>query len=217
MSQPSQTLTCPAGHTFPREQLTYREGLSVCPICDRVEWAVPRPTWSRRLLAPPLALLVGAAVMFLVEAISGIGIGADYQHIHVSGAGWLVAGSAVAVAGVAVAIVGIIRLATTLRSQRWVRSALAVPLAVIAVGAAILAVGDVVDLGLNIAFVNASDPGAGWQVAAQVFDTLFFAGLAAALFWAAALTRRPDPIEPMSTPNLDATAEPSVSSPLAPT
>src|SRR5579875_93538 len=97
MSQSPQMITCPVGHTFPRDQLTYRDGLSVCPICDQIEWAPPRAAWSRRLLANPLVLLAAAVVMFLIEAISGVGIGADYQHVHVSGASWLIAGSAVAI------------------------------------------------------------------------------------------------------------------------
>jgi hypothetical protein len=44
--------------------------------------------------------------------------------------------------------------------------------------------------------VNASQPGAGWQLFGQVFDTLFFAGLAGVLGWTAVLSRRPDPVTP---------------------
>lgn len=193
MTQTLQTVTCPQGHTFPAEQLSIRDGLSVCPICDRVEWAAPRTTWSRRLLSEPLILLVVAAVMFLVEGISGIGIGAAYQNARVDGAGWLVAGSALSIVGIALVIAGIVRLAMRVRSTSWTRSMLAVPFLLIAIGAAMLAVGDGLDLGLNIAFVNASQPGAGWQLAGQVFDTLFFAGLASAAAWFAALVKRPDP------------------------
>jgi hypothetical protein len=193
MSQPPQMITCPAGHTFPRDQLTYRDGLSVCPVCDQVEWAIPRPTWSRRLLVNPLVLLAAAVLMFLVEAVSGVGIGADYQRAHVSGAAWLIAGSAVAIVGAAVTISGIIRLATIIGSPHWNRNTLFGPLAVITSGVAMFAIADIVELGLNIAFVNASNPGSGWQITAQVFDSLFYAGMAGAIGWAAALTRRPDP------------------------
>lgn len=209
MSQPLQTLTCPSGHTFPYEQLTVRDGLSVCPICDRAEWAKPRPMWSPRLLANPVVLVAFAVLVFGIEAMSGIGIGLDYRNLHIAGAGWLVAGSAVIIAGVIVVIVGLMRLAARLRSRRWVRTMLTVPLAIVALGTAVVAVGDLAELGLNIGFVNASDPGAGWQITAQVFDILFFAGLAAAIGWAAALTRRPDRTEPQAlaladNANLDA-------------
>jgi hypothetical protein len=157
-------------------------------------------TWSHRLMANPVLLAAFAAVMFLIEAVSGIGIGANYQNLHVAGAGWLIAGSAVIVAGVVVAIVGLVRLAALLRSARWVRGMLTVPLALVALGTAVIAIGDLVEIGLNISFVNASDPGAGWQMTAQVFDILFFVGLAAAVGWAAALTRRPDPIQHQAPP-----------------
>ncbi len=193
MSQSPQMITCPVGHTFPRDQLTYRDGLSVCPICDQIEWAPPRAAWSRRLLANPLVLLAAAVVMFLIEAISGVGIGADYQHVHVSGASWLIAGSAVAIVGAVVIVSGIMRLATVLRSQHWDRNALFGPLVAVTAGIAMFAIADVVELGLNIAFVNAGNPGSGWQLTAQVFDCLFYAGVAGAIGWAAALTRRPDP------------------------
>jgi len=63
----------------------------------------------------------------------------------------------------------------------------------------LLAVGDLVELGLNVAFVNASQPAAGWELFGQVFDTLFFAGLAGVLAWTAELSRRPDPVAPPVT------------------
>lgn len=223
MTQTIQTLTCPQGHTFPYEQLTLRDGLSVCPICDRMDWAAPRATWSRRLLADPLILLAAAALMFLVEAICGIGIGTAYSNAHVGGAGWLVAGSALSLVGIAVVIAGIVRAAMVVRSARWTRSALAVPFLLIAVGAALVAVGDGLELGLAVAFLNASNPGAGWQLAGQIFDTLFFAGIAGAAAWVATLVQRRDPVvgagpgpapaepqaAPVADPSTDAVAPPA--------
>jgi hypothetical protein len=211
MTQTIQTLTCPQGHTFPYEQLTLRDGLSVCPICDRMEWASPRATWSRRLLADPLVLLAAAALMFLVEAICGIGIGTTYSNVHVGGAGWLVAGSAVILVGIAVVIVGVVRAVMAVRSARWARSSLAAPFLLIALGAALIAIGDGLELGLAVAFLNASNPGAGWQLASQIFDTLFYAGIAGAAAWLATLVQRRDPVvgagpapaEPQATPVAD--------------
>ncbi len=208
MSELPPTLTCPAGHTFPSSQLTLREGLAVCPVCDGARWASPRPTWARGLLANPLVLVAGAVVMLLVEVISGIGLGVEYQDVKVSGAGWLVAGSAVAVVGALVIIAGIVRLAVVLRSKAWRRSLLALPLTVIALGAAILAVSDVVELGLNIAFVTGSDPGAGWQMTSQIFDILFYGGISGALLWAADLTRRANPSEEVATTAPNGSVEP---------
>lgn len=208
MSELPPTLTCPAGHTFPSAQLTLREGLAVCPVCEGAGWARPRPAWSRGLLANPLFLLAGAALMFLVELISSIGLGVEYEHVRVAGAGWLVAGSSVAVVGAAVVIAGIVRLATVLRSRAWTRSLLAVPLVVVAVGTALLTVADLLDLGLNITFLNASDPGAGWQLTGQVFDILFYAGITGALLWASGLTRRSDPADQPTTPAPATVAEP---------
>jgi hypothetical protein len=184
------------GHTFPFEQLTIRDGLSVCPVCDQLRSAPRRSTWSRTALAHPLLLLAGAALMLFLETISGIGIGATYQNQHVGGAGWLTAGSIVSLVGVAVVIAAVIRLVVAVRAGSWTRSLLAVPLMLIAVGAGLLAAGDLVEIGLNVAFVNASQPGAGWQLFGQVFDTLFFAGLAGVLGWTAVLSRRPDPVTP---------------------
>jgi hypothetical protein len=196
MSQtPPSSLTCPAGHTFPYEQLTTRNGLAVCPICDGMQWDTSRTKrpWARTVLGHPLLLLLGALVMFLVEMISGIGIGVTYQSDHVGGAGWLVAGSSVAVVGILVLAVGVARVITALRSDSWSRAALSTPLVLAAVGLALLTAGDLLELGLNIAFVNGSGSGAGWQLVAQVFDALYFGGLAGVVTWVAVLTRRPDP------------------------
>ncbi len=207
------SLTCPVGHTFPSERLTTRDGLYVCPVCDHGSWATSRThrTWSRGLLAGPLFLLLAAIVMFLVENVSGIGIGATYQNQRVGGAGWLIAGSAVSLLGILLLAVGIVRIIVSLRSHSWSRSMVSVPLLVLAGGAAILALGDAMELGLNIAFLNASDPGAGWQLTGQIFDTLFFGGMAGALAWAGLLARHRDPAEqtgpssqdspPSATPN----------------
>ena len=197
MSQtPPSSLTCPAGHTFPYEQLTTRNGLAVCPICDGMQWESPHTakTWSRTLLTHPMLLFVGAIVMFLVEMISGIGIGTTYQHDHVGGAVWLTSGSAVSIAGVCLLGVGVVRIIMALRSQSWSRAMLSTPLLLVAASVALLTLGDVLELGLNIAFVNASGSGAGWQLVAQIFDTLFFASIAGALGWMGLLARRPDPV-----------------------
>jgi hypothetical protein len=45
-------VTCPVGHTFPKEQLTIRDGQHICPICDQIQWATPCPqkTWTRLAL-----------------------------------------------------------------------------------------------------------------------------------------------------------------------
>jgi hypothetical protein len=190
------TVTCPGGHTFPSEQLTTRDGLAVCPVCDRMPWASPQAarTWSRVLLARPLLLVVGAIVLFLVETISGIGIGATYQNQHVGGAGWLTAGSAVSLVGIGLLGAGVVRIIVRLRSNSWSRSTLSTPLLLLAAGLAVLTVGDLLELGLNIAFVNSSGIGATWQLVGQIFDSLFFGVLAGALAWMGVLARRPDPI-----------------------
>lgn len=194
---PPNSLTCPAGHTFPYEQLTTRDGLAVCPVCDGMQWAptkIARP-WSRALLVNPLLLLVGALLMLFVEMISGIGIGVTYQNQKIGGAAWLTAGSSLSLIGVGLLVVGTVRILMALRSSSWSRATLAVPLLVLAGGAAILALGDVVELGLNIASLNASAPGAAWQMVAQIFDILFFGGIAGALAWIGLLARRSDPVE----------------------
>lgn len=203
MSQtPPSSLTCPAGHTFPYEQLTTRNGLAVCPICDGMQWETSRTKrlWSRTVLSHPLLLLLGALLMFLVEMISGIGIGVTYQSDHVGGAGWLVAGSSVAVAGICLLAVGVARVIMALRSDSWSRAALSTPLIVVALGLALLTVGDLLELGLNIVFMNVSDSGAGWQLVAQVFDALYFGSIAGVVAWVAFLTRRPDPTTASSPP-----------------
>jgi hypothetical protein len=198
MNEPVPSLlTCPAGHSFPYEQLTTRDGLNVCPVCDQAQWTSPamvRP-WSRSLLANPLVLLIGAVVMFLVEMVSAITVGTTYSNQHVGGAGWLIAGSAVGALGICVLAVGLLRAVMALRARTWTRSSLASPLFVLAGGAALLAVGDLLGLGLNLAFLNASNPGATSQLVGSIFDTLFFAGIAGALVWTGLLVRHPDPVE----------------------
>ena len=189
------TVTCPGGHTFPSEQLTTRDGLAVCPVCDRMPWATPSArTWSRALLANPLLLVIAAIVMFLAETISAIGIGATYQDQHVGGAAWLTAGSAVSIVGVGLLVVGVIRIIVRLRSDSWSRGMLSTPLLLLAAGLAVLTIGDLLELGLNIAFVHMSGIGATWQLVGQVFDVLFFGAIAGALAWVGILARRPDPI-----------------------
>src|SRR5579863_6741364 len=196
MSQaPPSFITCPVGHTFAYEQLTTRDGQAVCPVCDRMPWASPRAgrPWSRRLLTSPLIILLGALVMFFVETVSGVGIGVTYQNQHVGGAGWLIAGSAVGLLGLVVLGLGVARIIVALRSDSWSRALLAVPLLLVAIGLALLAVGDLFELGLNIAFLNASEPGATWELVAQIFDVLLFVGVAAAVAQVGLLARRPDP------------------------
>ena len=104
-------------------------------------------------------------------------------------------GSALSLVGVALLGLGIVRIVVALRSHSWTRATLSLPLLVLAGGLAVLALGDVLELGLNIADLNASAPGAAWQMIAQIFDILFFGGLAAATGWVATLARRPDPVE----------------------
>jgi hypothetical protein len=145
-------------------------------------------------------LLVGALVMFLVEMVSAIGVGATYANEHVGGAGWLIGGSTVSVVGITLLVVGVVRVLTVLRSSVWVRAQLAVPLFVLAGGVGLLAIGDLVGMGLNIAFLNASNPGATWQLVGTVFDTVFFGGLAGAIGWCGFLVKHPDPLAPVSAP-----------------
>jgi hypothetical protein len=189
-------VTCPQGHNFPQEQLTVRDGQNVCPVCDRTTWAEPRArrSWSRHLLTLPLIVVIAAVVMLLVETISGIGIGTTYQSQHIGGAAWLTAGSAVSVVGIGLLIAGVVLATRAVRSRSWTRSLLAAPLLVMAGGAAVLAIGDLVDLGLNLSFLNSSSPGATWQLVAGIFDALFFGGLAVALSWVGLLAKRSDPI-----------------------
>lgn len=196
MSQPTPaSMTCPLGHTFPQEQLTVRNGQNVCPVCDQADWAAPKAArpWSRSLLTNPLLVVLLAIVMLLVETISGIGIGTTYQNQHVGGAGWLTAGSAVSVFGIGLLIAGVVRMIVALRSRSWTRALLSAPLILIAAGAAVLAIGDLLELGLNIAFLNASSPGATWQLVGAIFDSLFFGGLAVGLAWVGLVARRSDP------------------------
>lgn len=189
------SVTCPLGHTFPQEQLTVRDGQNVCPVCDRTTWATPRarPPWSRHLLRYPLIVVIAAVVMLLVETISGIAIGTTYGNQHIGGAAWLTAGSAVSVVGIGLLITGVVLVIRAVRSRSWTRSLLAAPLLFMAGGAAVLAIGDLVELGLNVSFLNTSSPGADWQLVAGIFDALFFGGLAVALGWVGLLAKRSDP------------------------
>jgi hypothetical protein len=187
-------MTCPGGHTFPSELLTTRDGLAVCPVCDRMPWAPqgPRP-WSRALLTNPLLLVVAGIVMFFVETISGVALGTIYANQHVGGADWLTAGSAVSLLGVALLAGGVWRIIVALRSPTWSRASLSAPLLVLAAGLAVLALGDFLELGLNIAFVNSSGVGANWELVGEIFDALFFGAIAGAFAWVGVLARRPDP------------------------
>jgi hypothetical protein len=81
---------------------------------------------------------------------------------------------------------------------------------VVAVGLGLLTVGDLLELGLNIAFMNASGSGAGWQLVAQVFDSLYFGALAGVVTWVAVLTKRPEPATASTPPAVE---PPAVESP----
>ena len=131
--------------------------------------------------------------MLLVETISGIAIGTTYGNQHIGGAAWLTAGSAVSVVGIGLLITGVVLVIRAVRSRSWTRSLLAAPLLFMAGGAAVLAIGDLVELGLNVSFLNTSSPGADWQLVAGIFDALFFGGLAVALGWVGLLAKRSDP------------------------
>jgi hypothetical protein len=140
-----------------------------------------------------LIVVIAAVVSLLVETISGITIGTTYDSQHIGGAAWLTAGSAVSVVGIGLLITGVVLVTLAVRSRSWTRSLLAAPLLFMAGGAAVLAIGDLVELGLNVSFLNTSSPAAVWQLVAGIFDALFFGGLAVALGWVGFLARRSDP------------------------
>lgn len=89
MTNPA-VVTCPAGHTFPRDQVPIADGHLVCPGCHPAPpgaaWSTPARSWSRRTLIVPL-LLVGFG--FLAAALGGLGAYNSYIHdsLVVSGAG----------------------------------------------------------------------------------------------------------------------------------
>jgi hypothetical protein len=188
-------LTCPAGHRFPREHLTIRNGQFVCPVCDRTPWATTalRRPWSRIQLREPFTILLLAVVMLLAEIVSLMGLAASYSNANVGGSTWLIVGAAISLLGAGTAAAGVATLIRAIRSGAWSRGLLSLPLVVIAIGAAFLAVGDFVSIGFNVAIINSSSPGATWELLGTIFDGLFFGGLAGALIWAARLAQRSDP------------------------
>ncbi len=188
-------LTCPVGHRFPREHLTIRNGQFVCPICDRTPWAtaVPRRPWERVQLREPLMVVLLAAVMLLAEMVSLIGLAASYSNAGVGGSTWLILGATFSLVGAATAAVGVLLVIGVIRSAQWARRLLSTPLAVIGVGSALLAIGDLVAIGFNVSILNTGSPGAGWELTSTIFDALYFAALAGALLWISRLALRPDP------------------------
>jgi hypothetical protein len=188
-------LTCPVGHRFPREHLTIRNGQFVCPVCDRTPWAtvVRRRPWERAALREPLMVVLLAVVMLLAEMVSLIGLAASYSNAGVGGSTWLIVGAVFSVLGAATAAVGVVLLIGAVRSAQWVHRLLSTPLTVIGVGAALLAVGDLVAVGFNVSILNSGSPGAAWELTSTIFDALYFAALATALVWVSRLALRPDP------------------------
>ena len=176
-------LTCPVGHRFPREHLTIRNGQFVCPICDRTPWATaaPRRPWERVQLREPLMVVLLATVMLLAEMVSLIGLAASYSNAGVGGSTWLIVGATFSLVGAATAAVGVLLVIGVIRSAQWARRLLSTPLAVIGVGSALLAIGDLVAIGFNVSILNTGSPGAGWELTSTIFDALYFGALAGAL------------------------------------
>ena len=184
-------ITCPLGHRFPRDQLTIREGQYVCPVCERMDWAAPtsKRRWSRSMLRTPLVLLVIVLGVYVLEQACLIGLGTSYLNEKADGAGWLVIQAVVTIVGIIVIGAGVARMATLMSSDRFDQPDLAPAFFTIGIGASLFALGDLCGLGFDANLVNAAVQGAGWQLAAQIFDAFFFAGLAMVAFWLAQVMR----------------------------
>jgi len=191
----TDTVTCPQGHTFGRDQLSVRDGQFVCPVCDGTQWATPRAgaPWSSAAMRAPIAVLVVSLVLTFAETVCTLGVGAAYAGDHIGGSNWLVVGSAVTFVGIALSVGGLVRIGLELGSRQWRRSTLVAPLAVVAAGQAVVCAGALLAIGLNAAFVSGNTVAAGWQLTDQIFSALAAGALAAAIGMAAASLRRPDP------------------------
>ncbi|MDX6286381.1 MAG: hypothetical protein QOG53_1866 [Frankiales bacterium] len=71
-------ITCPQGHQVEVSAIRVADGQRVCPRCEELgTWRKPGLTWSRRLLAAPLAVV---ALAFLLGGISSIVRLIEFKH-----------------------------------------------------------------------------------------------------------------------------------------
>lgn len=191
MPDPPATVTCPYGHSFPSSQLSVRGGQYVCPVCDGAQWASPRPgrVWSRRLLQPPMVLLAIAVLLEVGLQITSIGLGAAYADQNLTGSGWLIVNGILSLVGTAAVLVGVIAIVPPLKAASWTRRRLFVPLMVVGIGLVVTGVGGLFGIGLNVALLNASAPGANWQMAGELLDALSTLALGGVAIWIALVIR----------------------------
>lgn len=189
--QSPDTVTCPYGHTFPSSQLTVRNGQYVCPVCEGAQWANPRAQrpWSRSLLQPPFLLLAAAIVLEVGLQVTTIGLGAEYANQNLGGSGWLIANGVLSLLGTAAILVGVFALIPPVRAGEWLRRRLFLPLFLIGLGLVVSGIGGLFGIGLNLALLDVSSPGAGWQLAGQLLDALSSLALGGVGIWVAVLVR----------------------------
>lgn len=168
-----------------------RNGQYVCPVCEGAQWATPRAQrpWSRSLLQAPFVLLAAAIVLEVGLQITTIGLGAVYANQNLGGSGWLIVNGVLSLIGTAAILVGVIALIPSVRAGAWLRRRLFVPLLLIGIGLVLSGIGGLFGIGLNLALLDVSSPGATWQLAGQLLDALSSLALGAVGVWVAVLVR----------------------------
>lgn len=191
MPDPPATVTCPYGHSFPSGQLSVRGGQYVCPVCDGAQWASPRPgrVWSRRLLQPPMVLLALGVLLEVGLQITSIGLGAAYADQNLTGSGWLIVNGVLSLVGTAAVLIGVLAIIPPLKVAGWTRRRLVVPLLVVGIGLVVTGIGGLFGIGLNVALLDASAPGATWQMAGEILDALSTIVLGGVAVWIALAIR----------------------------
>ena len=197
---PTDHVTCPYGHTFPTTQLTVRAGQYVCPVCDGPRWAVPvgRRPWSRSLLLAPLVVIALAVLLEVGVQVTTIGLGSTYQDQHLGGSGWLIFDGVLSLVGIVLIVGGVVALARLMTAPDWTRQRMAVPLAVIGAGLALNGIAGLFGLGFNVALLNVSSPGASWQFAGQLLDSVSQLALGLVGLWIAVLFKSSSDTQPSS-------------------
>jgi hypothetical protein len=136
--------------------------------------------------------MVLLAIGVLLEVglqITSIGLGAAYADQHLAGSGWLIVNGVLSLVGTAAVLIGVVAIIPPLRAPGWTRRRLVVPLLVVGIGLVVTGIGGLFGIGLNVALLDVSSPGANWQMAGELLDAFSTIALGGVALWIALVIR----------------------------
>ena len=139
-----------------------------------------------------MVLLALGVLLEVGLQITSIGLGVAYADQHLTGSGWLIVNGVLSLVGTAAVLIGVLAIIPPLRAPGWTRRRLVVPLLVVGIGLVVTGIGGLFGIGLNVALLNDSAPGATWQMAGELLDAFSTLALGGVAVWIALVIRAAD-------------------------